>query len=158
MKAATKLSLRRGLCVFWRLATRVFLRKLECPPLSPAPKSGCEDSVVPPGLESFLPLFPALKRWANLARPSGAAFSCASFHQTVRNRVLTHTLRRWATLGSTSGAPFSRGIWGVIVVRGWRWTGGLPRADFVPSRKWLRLADSASRLGIVYHGDTEESG
>src|ERR1039458_5385265 len=28
-------------------------------------------SVVPPGLYSFLPLFPALKRWAKLGRPPG---------------------------------------------------------------------------------------
>ena len=34
-----------------------------------------ENSVVPPGLESFLSLFPALKRWAKLGRPSGAEFS-----------------------------------------------------------------------------------
>jgi hypothetical protein len=32
-------------------------------------------SAVPPGLESFLPLSPALKRWAKLGRPSGAGFS-----------------------------------------------------------------------------------
>jgi hypothetical protein len=32
-----------------------------------------ENSVVP-GLESFLSLFPALKRWAKLDRPSGARF------------------------------------------------------------------------------------
>ncbi len=32
-------------------------------------------SVVPPGLESFVPAFPALKRWAKLGRPSGAGFS-----------------------------------------------------------------------------------
>jgi hypothetical protein len=32
-----------------------------------------ENSVVPPGLELFLPLFPALKRWAKFGRPSGAA-------------------------------------------------------------------------------------
>jgi TldD protein len=31
-----------------------------------------ENSVVPPGLESSLPLFPALKRWAKLVRPFGA--------------------------------------------------------------------------------------
>ena len=73
----------------------------------------------PPGLESFLPLSPAVKRWAKLGRPSGAAFSS--------------------------------GIWGVIVVRGWRWTGGLPRAVFVPSRKRLQLADVAFRLRVVYH-------
>jgi penicillin amidase len=34
-----------------------------------------ENSVVPPGLGSLVPLFPALKRWANLGRPSGAGFS-----------------------------------------------------------------------------------
>ena len=33
------------------------------------------NSAVPPGLESFVPLFPALKRWAKLGRPSGAGFS-----------------------------------------------------------------------------------
>ena len=30
--------------------------------------------VVPPGLSSFFSLFPALKRWARLVRPSGAEF------------------------------------------------------------------------------------
>jgi len=35
-----------------------------------------ENSVVPPGLESFLRLFPALKRWAKLVRPSGAGLPC----------------------------------------------------------------------------------
>ncbi len=33
-----------------------------------------ESWVVPPGLESFVPLFPALKRWAKLGRPSGAEY------------------------------------------------------------------------------------
>jgi len=33
-----------------------------------------EDSVVPPGLESLAPLFPALKRWAKVGSPSGAGF------------------------------------------------------------------------------------
>jgi branched-chain amino acid transport system substrate-binding protein len=61
-------------------------------------KSVRENSVVPPGLESILPFYPALKRWAKLGRPSGAAFSCAWFHQTVRKGVLTHTLKRCATL------------------------------------------------------------
>jgi hypothetical protein len=51
-----------------------------------------ENSVVPPGLESFFLPFPA--RWAKLGRPSGAAFSWAWFHQTVRKLVLTHTLKR----------------------------------------------------------------
>jgi penicillin amidase len=47
-----------------------------------APESGLvkENLVVPPGLESFVPLFPALKRWAKLGRPSGAGyFSGAGF-------------------------------------------------------------------------------
>jgi len=35
--------------------------------------------VVPPGLESLLPLFPALKRWAKLLRPSGAGFCALVF-------------------------------------------------------------------------------
>jgi hypothetical protein len=33
-----------------------------------------ENSVVPPGLESFVPFFPALARWAKLGRPSGTGF------------------------------------------------------------------------------------
>jgi hypothetical protein len=32
---------------------------------------GHENWVVPPGLESLLLLFPALKRWVKLVRPSG---------------------------------------------------------------------------------------
>jgi len=40
-----------------------------------------ENSVVPPGLGSFVPLFPALPRWAKLVRPSGVEFSGISSHQ-----------------------------------------------------------------------------
>jgi len=40
-----------------------------------------ENSVVPTGLESFLPLYPALKRWAKLGRPFGAGFFAIPFHQ-----------------------------------------------------------------------------
>ena len=58
-----------------------------------AVKSVRENSVVPPGLESFSPLFPALKRWAKLGRPSGAGFSCISLHRVDRKGVLTHTLK-----------------------------------------------------------------
>src|ERR1039458_3274859 len=47
----------------------------------------CESvSVVPPGPELFLPLFPALKRWAKLGRPSGACrrgFGKSVFRTTV---------------------------------------------------------------------------
>jgi len=39
-----------------------------------------ENSVVPPGLESLVPLFPALPRWAKLVRPCGAGFSGISSH------------------------------------------------------------------------------
>ena len=93
--------------------TRSSPRALKCDTLSPtygttevvdeeklaiaALKSVRENSVVPPGLESILPFYPALKRWAKLGRPSGAAFSCAWFHQTARKRVLTHTLKRCPT-------------------------------------------------------------
>ena len=34
-----------------------------------------ENSVVPPGLQTFVPLFPAINRWAKFGRPSGAGFS-----------------------------------------------------------------------------------
>jgi cytochrome c-type biogenesis protein CcmH len=48
-----------------------------------------KDSVVPPGL-ACLPLHPALKRWANFGRPSGAgfSFSCASLRRWLQAAVL----------------------------------------------------------------------
>src|ERR1019366_354715 len=70
-------------------------------------KSVRENWVVPPGLRSFFPLFPALKRWAKLVRPSGAAFSSSSFHRIAKTSVLTHTLKRWAKLVRPSGAVLS---------------------------------------------------
>src|ERR1039457_4595337 len=63
-----------------------------CAPL-PAVKIVRENSAVPPGLESFLPLFPALKRCAKLGRPSGAGFPANPFHLVARKRVLGHTLK-----------------------------------------------------------------
>jgi len=66
-----------------------------------------ENWVVPPGLRSFFPLFPALKRWAKLVRPSGTAFSSSSFHRIAKTSVLTHTLKRWAKLARPSGAGSS---------------------------------------------------
>src|ERR1039457_5287503 len=84
------------------------LRDLDLLPVDgPALKSMRENWVVPPGLRSFFPLFPALKRWAKLVRPSGAAFSSSSFHRIAKTSVLTHTLKRWAKLGRPSGAAFS---------------------------------------------------
>ena len=53
-----------------------------------------ENWVVPPGLESFVPLFPALKRWAKLGRPSGAGYSDDSFRPGSNNWVVSgqHTV------------------------------------------------------------------
>jgi len=65
-------------------------------PLYPGLTSLCENSVVPPGLESCLPLYPALKRWAKVARPSGAGFSGFSFHRIGRKLVPTQVLTCWA--------------------------------------------------------------
>src|SRR6266481_4381307 len=49
----------------------------------------------PPGLQSFVPPFPALKRWAKLVRASGATFSNVPFHGLSQKLVLMHTLRHW---------------------------------------------------------------
>jgi hypothetical protein len=75
---------------------------------NPALKSVRENSVVPPGLESFLPLFPALKRWAKLVRPSGAGFPANPFHLVGRKRVLTHTLKTTMGRVHSSRASSSR--------------------------------------------------
>src|SRR5271157_2869623 len=40
------------------------------------------NSAVPPGLESFGPFFPALKRWAKLGRPFGAGSLCLFSHRS----------------------------------------------------------------------------
>ncbi len=52
------------------------------------------NSVVPPGLESWAPLFPALKRWANLGRPSGAGYSDESLRRGSNDWVVSgqHTV------------------------------------------------------------------
>src|ERR1019366_5454626 len=62
--------------------------------LFPGLKSVRENWVVPPGLRSFFPLFPALKRWAKFVRPSGAVFSSSSFHRIAKNASShAHTLK-----------------------------------------------------------------
>jgi hypothetical protein len=70
------------------------------------PQAQClgENSVVPPGLESFLPASPALKRWAKLERPSGAGGSESSFSSLAREQVLSPALKDWAKLERPSGA------------------------------------------------------
>ena len=40
------------------------------------------------GTRSFVPLYPALKRWATGKRPSGASFCCRVFHQARVGRVV----------------------------------------------------------------------
>ena len=51
-------------------------------------QSAGKSSAVPPGLESLSPLFPALKRWAKLGRPSGAGFPDIRCHWIAPKRVL----------------------------------------------------------------------
>jgi hypothetical protein len=47
-----------------------------------------EKSAVPPGLESFLPVFPALKRWATFGRPSGTGIREPGHGWILRHRLL----------------------------------------------------------------------
>jgi hypothetical protein len=81
------------------------------------PQAQCvgENSVVPPGLESFLPASPALKRWAKLERPSGAGLSESSVASLARERVLSPVLKDWAKLERPSGAGFSESSFASIV-------------------------------------------
>ncbi len=57
-------------------------------------KSVGENWVVPPGLESLVPLSPALKRWAKLGRSSGIEYSDDSFRSGSNNWVVSgqHTV------------------------------------------------------------------
>src|SRR5882724_2145038 len=71
--AAAALSPRAGL--LRALFGRSYERRFNSIVPSYAPSCVRENSAVPPGLESFLPLVPALKRWAKLERPSGAGLS-----------------------------------------------------------------------------------
>jgi penicillin G amidase len=48
-----------------------------------------EESAAHPGLESFVPPFPALKRWAKLGRPSGAEFAEASNSSTILEQAFS---------------------------------------------------------------------
>jgi len=60
-------------------------------------KSPRESSVVPAGLETFTPLFPALKRRAIVSRPSGARIIAILSRQVGQSPVLMHSLKRCAT-------------------------------------------------------------
>jgi hypothetical protein len=62
--------------------------------LKPCSKSNtrsAENWVVPPGLKSLFPLYPALKRWANLGRPSGAGFLDSASTGLPENGSHAHT-------------------------------------------------------------------
>src|ERR1017187_9641646 len=69
-----------------------------CPVLagqSHAHQSLLRNSVVPPGLESCVPLFPALKRWANIG---------SSLRDLHYSRYYSQRWKRWANIGRPSGA------------------------------------------------------
>ena len=55
--------------------------------LSPELRLVRENSAVAPGLESLLPLSPALKRWAKMDCPSGTGFSILSFSSSARGEA-----------------------------------------------------------------------
>src|SRR5260370_22038775 len=64
------------------------------------PKRVSEEWVVPPGLESFFPLSPALKRWAKLGRPPGLGFtdrnqgySAARYETPAIQHLITQRVR-----------------------------------------------------------------
>ena len=61
----------------------------------PGAQSVRENSVVPPGLGCFAPLFPALKRWAKLVRPSGALFYPIMFRcsQPLKGQLISEGWR-----------------------------------------------------------------
>ena len=80
------------------------------------------DPCRPYGTRSGYPLYPALKRWAKLFRPSptpfrakaartgdpgcGAGFPASKFHWQMPTFVLAQTLNRWARLFRACGAGF----------------------------------------------------
>jgi hypothetical protein len=107
-----------------------------------------ENSVVPPGLESLLPLSPALKRWAKLDRPSGARFSVFVPPDPSERRVLTHTLEALLypkALRSRDGSKHNR--CGASL----RWTGEDARrsTDRLSARLWWSMfADGSVRAAL----------
>ncbi len=105
------------------------------------PQAQCvgENSVVPPGLESFLPLSPALKRWAKLERPSGAGFSESSVASLARERVLSPVLKDWAKLERPSGDGFSESSFASIVPKTSFPSLARKRVLFPALKRWAKL-------------------
>ena len=83
----------------------------------PLHASPCENSVVPPGLESFFPLFPALPRWAKLDRPLPGWISQNAFHPILQ-RSSQADLKCWANLIRSFGAGFSQSSFRPIIAKG----------------------------------------
>ena len=69
----------------------------QCFGATAAVKGLCENPVVPPGLDSLVPLDPALKRGAKLARPAGTRVLPDLSHADAQNRVHTRSLKCCAT-------------------------------------------------------------
>jgi hypothetical protein len=68
-----------------------------------------ENPCRPYGARVRFPLYPALKRWANLFRAYGAGFPAASSHCRCRNIVLTQTLKSCPDTKRVQ-TEFSRGL------------------------------------------------
>src|SRR5271166_4760021 len=73
-------------------------------------KSPRAHSVVPPGLASSSPLFPVLKRWAKLDRPSGAGSCGPRPTGSHEEPVFTHTLKRYATQDRARDQVFQHSV------------------------------------------------
>jgi len=71
--------------------------------------------IVPSGLDSFLPLSPALKRWAKVGRPSGAGFSCAIALVLVLVALIGGSGPLWAQ-GQQSSQQTSQQTWQQIPI------------------------------------------
>ena len=54
-----------------------------------------ENCIAPTALVHFVPLYPALTRWANGFRPLWGLKSSSAGHSFSQKRVLTHTLKPW---------------------------------------------------------------
>src|SRR6266404_4882212 len=78
------------------------------------PESVRESSVGPPGLESWLAVFPALKRWAKFDRPSGLGFRevglTGLFLDCSARRTEDYGLSDRQSSDASDGAVDSRGV------------------------------------------------
>jgi hypothetical protein len=75
------------------MATFLSVDAFDDPADPPGYTAHSQRSVVPPGLDSLLSLFPALKRWAKFGRPSGAELSGISFHRAAPENDFSRALK-----------------------------------------------------------------